>query len=184
MDRKTTYHARSGGEPERRRFRPPQDHEDSWSCACRKLVLCVPEAVASPPEAPSTNPRARTFRHVSPRAALKQIEKIEAKTMKLLGNHRMWYLALYYDSRAESQLDWIERQIDENLAHARALVFDVCCRRMARFVAVVKIQRTTLKRLYVPTTGQIPKISRALMDEGFVGTGEFLGVGSGDSDGE
>ena len=62
------------------------------------------------------NPRARTFRHVSPRAALKQIEKIEAKTMKLLENHRRWYLALYYDLRAESQLDWIERQIDENLA--------------------------------------------------------------------
>ena len=130
------------------------------------------------------NPRARTFRHVSPRATLKQIEKIEAKTMKLLENHRRWYLALYYDPRAESQLDWIERQIDENLAHARALVFDICCRRMARFVAVVRIQRTALKSLYLPTPGQIPKISRALMDEGFVGTGEFLSVGSGDSDGE
>ena len=44
------------------------------------------------------NPRARTFRARSRPAILcDQIEKIEAKTMRAVGNHRLWYLALYYD---------------------------------------------------------------------------------------
>ena len=49
---------------------------------------------------------------------------------------------------------------------------------------VVKIQRTALKRLVRADHRTNAAISRALMDEGFVGTGEFLSVGNGDSDGE
>ena len=43
---------------------------------------------------------------------------------------------------------------------------------------------TDVANLAALRPGDVPRISRALMDEGFVGTGEFLGVGNGDSDGE
>ena len=85
---------------------------------------------------------------------------------------------------AESRIDFLERRVEEHLAAARMLVHNLVRWRLRRLVACVVIQRTCLKLLYKPRPGDVPRISRALMDEGLVGTGEFLSVGSGDSDGE
>ncbi len=78
----------------------------------------------------------------------------------------------------ERAIDFIERRIDESVAAARLLVYHQVFHRLRRLVACVRIQRTLLKLLYTPRSGTIPKISRSLLDEG------FLVIGSGDSDGE
>ena len=85
---------------------------------------------------------------------------------------------------AESRIDFLERRVEEHLAAARLLVYNLVFNRLRRIIACVVIQKTCLKLLYKPRPGDVPRISRALMDEGLVGTGEFLSVGSGDSDGE
>ena len=67
------------------------------------------------------------------------------------------------------------------MAEVRRLVHALMLRRFVRFLATVRIQRTMLKLLYKPASrpGQVPKISRSLVDEGFL-----LGCGDGDSDGD
>ena len=73
-----------------------------------------------------------------------------------------------------------ERQIDMRLNQARYLAEHLALIRFVRFVAATRIQRTMLKLLYKPASrsGQVPKISRSLVDDGFL-----LGCGDGDSDG-
>ena len=61
---------------------------------------------------------------------------------------------------------------------ARRLVRAIKIRQAARFLAVVRIQRTTLRVLYQPRQGNVPRISRALLDEG------FLVIDNGDADDE
>ena len=85
---------------------------------------------------------------------------------------------------AESRIDFLERRVEEHLAAARLLVYNLVFYRLRRIIACVVVQKTCLKLLYKPRPGGVPRISRALLDEGLVGTGEFLSVGSGDSDGE
>ena len=86
----------------------------------------------------------------------------------------------------ERTIDWLERCIDENVAAARLLVRNLLFYRLRRSLAVVKLQRSFLKLLYTPRPGNVPKISRSLLDDGLVGTGEFgttLGDGDADDDG-
>ena len=84
------------------------------------------------------------------------------------------------------RVDFLERRIEEHLAAARLLVYDLVFNRLRRLVACAVIQRTMLRILYTPRPGQPPKISRSLLDEGLVGTGEFgstVDNGDGDDDG-
>ena len=91
------------------------------------------------------------------------------------------------DPHAERQVLWTERLIDANVADARRLVTDLVLHRIRFLVACVVIQKTFLKLLYRPATrpGQLPKISRSLLDDGLVGVGEFGStVDNGDADDE
>ena len=86
----------------------------------------------------------------------------------------------------EKRIDFLERRIEEELACARLQVRRAVLHRLRRFLATVRIQRTALRVLYTPRQGQLPKISRSLLDEGLVGVGEFgstLDNGDADSDG-
>ena len=87
-------------------------------------------------------------------------------------------LAWLPNPNAERRVDFLERRIEEHLAAARLLVHDLVFYRLRRIVACVVIQRTCLKLLYRPATrpGQVPKISRSLLDE------TFMALGSGDAD--
>lgn len=68
-----------------------------------------------------------------------------------------------------------QRQIDMRLSQARYLAEHLALVRFVRFVAAVRIQRTILKLLYKPASrpGQVPKISRSLVEDGFL----LLGCG-------
>ena len=50
--------------------------------------------------------------------------------------------------------------------------------RLRRLMACVLIQKTMLRLLFAPRPGNVPRISRALIDEG------FLVIGNGDGDDE
>ena len=76
-------------------------------------------------------------------------------------------------------IDFIERRVDESVAAARLLVRNLVCYHARRTVACVVIQRTLLKLLYAPREGNVPRISRSLLDETFMA----LGNGDGDDDG-
>ena len=76
-------------------------------------------------------------------------------------------------------IDWLERRIDENVAAARLLVVNQVFYRLRRLMAGVLIQKTTLRLLFAPREGNVPKISRSLLDETFMA----LGNGDGDDDG-
>ena len=92
-------------------------------------------------------------------------------------------LAWLPNPNAERRVDFLERRIEEHLAAARLLVYDLVVYRLRRLVACAVIQRTMLRILYTPRPGQLPKISRSLLDEGLVGTGEFGStVDNGDGD--
>ena len=78
----------------------------------------------------------------------------------------------------EKRIDFLERRIEEELASARLHVRRAVLHRLRRSIACTLIQRTLLKLLYQPRPGTVPRISRALIDEG------FLMIGDGDSDGE
>ena len=79
----------------------------------------------------------------------------------------------------ERTIDFIERRIDESVAAARLLVYHQVFHRLRRLVACVRIQRTMLRLLFAPRPGNVPRISRALIDEGFL----VIGNGDGDDDG-
>ena len=83
----------------------------------------------------------------------------------------------------EKRIDFLERRIDEELACVRLHVRRAVLHRLRRFLATVKIQRTCLRILYAPRPGTVPRISRSLLDDGLVGTGEFgTTIGDGDAD--
>ena len=75
-------------------------------------------------------------------------------------------------------IDWLERRIDESVAAVRLLVRNQVFHHLRRIVACVVIQRTFLKLLYAPREGNVPKISRSLLDE------TFMALGNGDGDDE
>ena len=76
--------------------------------------------------------------------------------------HKPGMLRLLNVSRAERQID-IRRNQAKFLAGRLTLV------KVVRHMAAVRIQRTMLKLLYKPASrpGEVPKISRSLVDEGF-----------------
>ena len=76
----------------------------------------------------------------------------------------------------ERAIDFIERRIDESVAAARLLVYHQVFHRLRRLVACVRIQRTMLRLLYQPRPGNVPKISRSLLDE------TFMALDNGDAD--
>ena len=78
----------------------------------------------------------------------------------------------------ERTIDWLERRIDESVAAARLLVVNQVSYRLRRLMACVLIQKTMLRLLFAPRPGNVPRISRALIDEG------FLVIGNGDGDDE
>ena len=90
------------------------------------------------------------------------------------------------NANREKRIDFLERRIEEELACARLQVRRAVLHRLRRFLATVRLQRTALRVLYTPRQGQLPRISRSLLDEGLVGTGEFgstLDNGDADDDG-
>ena len=78
----------------------------------------------------------------------------------------------------EWTINWLERRIDESVAAVRLLVRNQVFHHLRRTVACVVIQRTFLKLLYAPREGNVPKISRSLLDE------TFMALGNGDGDDE
>ena len=131
----------------------------------------------------------RAFRLPAPLSALKTLKAVlryEHDVEKLLRERDifLWYRERG-DPHAERQVIWVERLIDANVADARRLVTDLVLHRTRILISCVVIQRTFLKLLYRPATrpGQLPKISRSLLDDGLVGTGEFgTTVDDGDAD--
>ena len=89
----------------------------------------------------------------------------------------LWYKGAG-DPHAERQISFTERVIDASVADARRLVTSLVFHRLRRLMACVLIQKTMLRLLFAPRPGNVPRISRALVDEG------FLVIGNGDSDGE
>ena len=108
------------------------------------------------------------------------LQNHERRIYDLLERHernRQW---LPNPSR-EKRIDFLERRIDEELACARVHVRRAVLHRLRRLVCCVIIQRSFLKLLYTPRPGQLPKISRSLLDDGMVGVGEFgTTLGNGD----
>ena len=89
------------------------------------------------------------------------------------------------EPQVDRDIEFQERCVAEALEEIRFLLRRSLCFRVRRLVACVRIQRTFLKLLYRPATrpGQIPKISRSLLDDGLVGVGEFgASIDSGDAD--
>ena len=121
-------------------------------------------------------PPVYNFHRACPRAALTRIEILEGRIGKYLDFYERW--ATDPGRRPSIRVAWHKNRIDEAMAEARRLVRAIKIRRAARFLAVVRIQRTTLRVLYQPRQGNVPRISRALLDEG------FLVIDNGDADDE
>ena len=82
----------------------------------------------------------------------------------------------------EKRIDFLERQIDEELASARAHVRRVVLHRLRRLICCIIIQRTMLRHLYAPN-GSVPVISNELKRAGFVGDdGAFGSIDDGTKD--
>jgi hypothetical protein len=119
------------------------------------------------------------IRRVSPRSTALRVEALEKHTLKLLQSYERWQYGLFVgDRRAESKCNTLESRIAGNMAEARRLVFLVQCRKFWRYVSTIRIQRTMLRLLYVPRPGGVPRISRALLAEG------YMTIGDGDPDDE
>lgn len=91
------------------------------------------------------------------------------------------------DPQVDRDIEFQERCVAEALEEIRFLLRRSICFSVRRLVACVVIQKTLLKLLYRPATrpGQLPKISRSLLDDGLVGVGEFGStVDDGDGDDE
>ena len=127
------------------------------------------------------NPRVlhALIRRTSPRSTALRVEALEKYTLKMLQSYERWQYGLYVgDPRAESKCDTLASRIAGNMAEARRLVFLVQCRKFWRYVSTIRIQRTMLRLLYVPRPGGVPRISRALLAEG------YMTIGDGDPDDE
>ena len=78
----------------------------------------------------------------------------------------------------EKRIDFLERRIEEELACARLQVRRVVLHRLRRTICCVRIQRWMLRLLSQPRSGNVPRISRSLLDE------TFMALGNGDGDDE
>ena len=142
---------------------PPPTSSEAFQALKRKV-----EAHALEP------PPVYNFHRACPRAALTRIEILEGRIGKYLDFYERW--ATDPGRRPSIRVAWHKNRIDEAMAEARRLVRAIKIRKAARYFAAVRIQRTALRVLYQPRTGNVPRISRALIDEG------FLVIDDGDAD--
>ena len=143
------------------------------------------EALKKKVDEHARKPRVQSVYRICPHAALARVGILEGRIYVSLGWHERWTMEPGHPS-SEKRLEFHRNRIDEAMVEVRRLVEAILIRRLVRFLACVRIQRTLLKLLYQPRPGQLPKISRSLLDEGLVGTGEFgstLDNGDGDDDG-
>ena len=127
-------------------------------------------------------PRVQSEYRICPHAALARIELLEDRVEKSLGWCTMWETVPDHPS-SEIRLEWHKRRVDEAVVEVRRLVYALTIRRVVRLLSVIRLQRTTLRILYTPRQGNVPKISRSLLDDGLVGVGEFgTTVDNGDAD--
>lgn len=122
-------------------------------------------------------PRVHEYHRVDPCAALARIKILEGRILESLGWYETWTEDLDHPS-SEIRRRWHRGRVDEAIVEIRRLVHALTLRRVVQYLAAVRIQRKVLKLLYQPRPGTVPRISRALVDEG------FLVIGNGDSDGE
>ena len=80
------------------------------------------------------------------------------------------------NANREKRIDFLERRIEQELASARVQVRRAVLHNLRRTICCVRIQRTFLKLLYQPRPGNVPKISRSLLDE------TFMALDNGDAD--
>ena len=135
------------------------------------------EALKKKVEAHEHAPRVQSVYRICPHAALARIKILEDRVEKSLGWYTRWEIDPGHPS-SEKRLEFHRNRIDEAMVEARRLVYALKLRRIVRLVAAVSIQRKVLKLLYQPRPGTVPRISRALVDEG------FLVIGNGDADDE
>ena len=143
---------------------PPPTSSEAFQALKRKV-----EAHALKP------PPVYNFHRACPRAALTRIEILEGRIVKYLDFYERWATD---PGRSSIRVAWHQNRVSEAMDEARRLVRAIKIRRAARFLAVVRIQRTALRVLYQPRPGNVPRISRALIDEG------FLVIDNGDADDE
>ena len=117
------------------------------------------------------------YHQVDPCAALARIKILEGRILESLGWYERWAMDPDHPS-SEIRRRWHRSRVDEAIVEIRRLVRALTLRRVVLYLAAVRIQRKVLKLLYQPRPGNVPRISRALVDEG------FLVIGNGDSDGE
>lgn len=134
---------------------PPPTSSEAFQALKRKV-----EAHARKP------PPVYNYHRACPRAALTRIEILEGRIVKYLDFYETW--ATHPGRCLSIRVAWHKNRVDEAMDEARRLVRALRLRRVARFLAVVRIQRTTLRVLYQPRLDNVPRISRALVDEGFL----------------
>ena len=120
-------------------------------------------------------PRVQEFHHVCPRAALARIRILESRIQISLQWHERWTADPDHRS-SKKRLEFHRNRIDEAMVEVRRLVRAILIRRTVRSIATVKIQRWCLRILYAPRPGNVPRISRSLLDE------TFMALDNGDAD--
>ena len=118
------------------------------------------------------------------RDVLARVLAIERRILISL-ERRERHLPFAGEPQVDRDIEFQERCVAEALEEIRFLLRRSLCFRVRRLVACVLIQKTVLRLLYRPATrpGQLPKISRSLLDDGLVGVGEFGStVDNGDAD--
>ena len=135
------------------------------------------EALKKKVDEHARKPRVQSVYRICPHAALARVGILEERVRASLDMYERW--AMDPDHRSsEVRRRWHRSRVDEAMVEIRRLVHDLTIRRVVQYLATVRIQRRMLKLLYQPRPGTVPRISRALVDEG------FLVIGNGDSDGE
>ena len=130
-------------------------------------------------------PRVQSVYRICPHAALARVGILEERVRASLDMYERWAMDPDHPS-SEIRRRWHRSRVDEAMVEVRRLIHAIKIRQVVRLIATVRIQRTMLKLLYRPRQGQLPKISRSLLDDGLVGVGEFgttVDNGDGDDDG-
>ena len=143
---------------------PPPTSSEAFQALKRKV-----EAHALKP------PPVYNFHRACPRAALTRIEILEGRIVKYLDFYERWATD---PGRSRIRVAWHKNRVDEAMDEARRLVRAIKIRKAARLLAAVRIQRTALRVLYQPRPGNVPKISRSILNE------TFMALGNGDADDE
>ena len=135
------------------------------------------EALKKKVDEHARKPRVQSVYRICPHAALARVGILEERVRASLDMYERWAMDPDHPS-SEIRRRWHRSRVDEAMVEVRRLVHALTLRRVVQYLAAVRIQRKVLKLLYQPRPGTVPRISRALVDEG------FLVIGNGDSDGE